>query len=62
MKRSILCSFALILLLAAPAVASQRTSPAVRLEEARYEVDVRGDVHAAICLYRSLIEGCTAHR
>ncbi|MCH7533244.1 MAG: PD40 domain-containing protein [Gemmatimonadetes bacterium] len=62
MKRSILCSFALILLLAAPAVASQQTSPTVRLEAARYEVDVRGDVHAAIGLYRSLIEDFPDHR
>ena len=62
MKRSILCSFALILLLAAPAVASQQTSPTLRLEAARYEVDVRGDVHAAIGLYRSLIEDFPDHR
>ncbi len=62
MKTSILCSFAMILLLAAPAVASQQASPKILLEAARYEVDVRGDAHAAIGLYRSLIEDFPDYR
>lgn len=47
---------------ATPTLPAQETSAEVLLEKARYEADIRGDLEAAILIYRRIVEEQADHR